>query len=155
MDQTRIFGDSEMTNLDNISNQKINKYAGAMEALAKGDEMTDELKRFTREDIADAKLTCLKQLVIMDHAIQGKKTDLDYEMEEIYVYSIVNKLLEALTEIERLNSQLATRDALIERLVEAGQELADELPYGVNEEIVNKFDALCDEWEASKDGGAE
>lgn len=58
----------------------------------------------------------------------------------------------ALNEIERLQSKLATRDALIERLVEAGEVLADELPYGANEEIVDTFDALCDEWQAMKGG---
>lgn len=57
--------------------------------------------------------------------------------------------------IASLESKLAARNALVERLVEAGQELADELPYGANEEIVNRFDALCDEYQASKDGGGE
>ena len=51
---------------------------------------------------------------------------------------------------DALRKQLAIRDVLIEELIEAGQTLADELPYGANKEIVDEFDALTDEWQVSE-----
>lgn len=54
---------------------------------------------------------------------------------------------------DALQTRIAELEALIERLVEAGQTLADSLPYsGENEEPVNEFDAICDEYRAMKGG---
>ncbi len=59
---------------------------------------------------------------------------------------------EALTEIERLNSQLAERDALIKRLIEAGSVCVDEYIqlYGCNTDESNAWDALVAEYRAMK-----
>lgn len=69
---------------------------------------------------------------------------------------------EALDEIERLQSQLASRDALIERLVEAGDVVKSYADTSTFSEryIATKvakynWDALVAEYRASKDGGVE
>lgn len=127
-----------MTNIDDIVNSKINKYARAMEALAKGDEM----KSFVPDELWDERMRLMSAQPI----------------EAIDAWTKAAKM------VSELKVQLASRDALIERLVEAGEWVAknyDMLSWattGTDYEklvTVTKWQAIVAEYRASKDGGGE
>ena len=125
-----------MTRLPDIINQNINKYAPAMDALAKGEEMTICVHDWEFAEGAQH-LFCVK----CDKTIDGS--------------DIINRLsmleddaARLRTEGDEYRAQLAERDALVERLVEAGEAV-----YRWNNYEDGKvWDALCAEYQAMKGG---
>ena len=138
----------QMTHPPDIINQNINKYAGAMDALAKGDEMN--LTAYQDDGDFGKKFIAEQRKWIAE--FEANPDDAQHNCDASDFSGLLG---EALTEIERLNSQLAERDALIERLVAAGQTIADGAKI-YDDKLKNcqvaAWELALAEWQAMKGG---
>lgn len=155
-----------MTRLPDVINQKINN-AGAM-ALAKGDEMSEMKSIDGMSDLSKEVAKLSKFLT--DHIEKfacafAKETGLDPTKIKMVQQSLDNGFgykvwfepfpKESDIEFYRVQAEHARvraekAEAMVERLVEAGSNLAFRVKGGIVH--IDKWDALVEEWEALKGG---
>ena len=131
-----------MTPLSDIIDNNINKYAPAMDALAKGEEMS-ELKPcpFCGQEAEES--------FAGGGNIACGNRDCQAGMLMLYPSVWNTRPIE-----DALRAQLAERDALIERLVEAGDVVNYEYIqlWGLSNDKSDAWDKLVSEWQAMKGG---
>lgn len=110
-----------MTHPPDIINQNINKYASAMDALAKGEEM----ESFVPDELWEKRMHLMSAMPI----------------------EAIDEWTKAAKQVIELKIQLAERDALIERLVDEGEVLMYRLEMrGASESELDDWDIVIDEY---------
>lgn len=121
-----------MTRLSAVIDKNVTKYAGALEALAKGDGMRNA---FVPNELWDERMRLMSAQPI--EAIDAWTT--------------------AAKRVIELESQLASRDALIERLVKAGNDVSEiaSIDTQGDDELYSGWHKLVAEYRASKKESVE